>query len=287
MDLEKSNIEFLGLFLHATKIKLSMRRHCLDFNDVIMKLLLSQSGSIQTLHMDLLNLYIIDSYNLPILPELKHVKLTNWSDLLSTIFIKFLHKQSPLKTVDVDFSNQCPTIFLEYLQSNSENLERLKLSAFSLQEELDWTFLSTCSKLKEFSIHRKRNTYCKQREMHATAVSFLRNLPSSVTQLSIQNFQHFWKVQQDLNGPLLSSEQIISILSRFHNMRKLDFTGCKYGAVTDLVIQTIIGNMPILREFKISNADFTNDSIVGYQDGGECSKLSLRNLTGSSRFYIM
>lgn len=85
-----------------------------------------------------------------------------------------------------------------------------------------------------------------------------------------------------MNETNISERQIISLLSRFLAMTKLDLTGC-IGAINDSVIQTIIAKMPKLQVLKFSHGTCTDFALSGTKNG-KLVGVSLTQLMGKLNY---
>lgn len=218
----------------------------------IFRMLVSNAESLEAMFFHNFGLCAIELMRLlvefPNLRVASFFKVAKNSDLLS----EFLQVQPPLEELVVHFTNQCPTTFLEYLESKGKSLRVLNLSMEKLESGRDWSWLENCMNLKEFSIIQEAIVPSLHREMKATGPSFLRWLPPSLTKLSLKGMKHFWKEQSDLNEPNISEVAMVSLLSRFPSVTHLDLSGSRDGVITEAGLHTILQHMDKLQVLKFS-----------------------------------
>lgn len=276
LDLLKTNLDLYFSSSTLSYLNLTFLHHS---HSCLVKLITSNNITLEVLE---LSMSRVSDLVFPgmILPHLKRIKVEYLSQTQSISFVEFFCKQPNLEQLHVEFDGECSSEFLYCLQKKSEILNSLYLSANYFENGVNWSFLSRCSKIDRFTIIRNKYT-CRSGEiMRATGVTFLENLPSYLTHLCFRRIEHFWEQGRRNRRQQIPDQQIVNLLSQFPYMRSVDFWKCGEGTVTDLVMQTIIKQMPRLRVLKISHADCTDTGLTGVDLDGQATGLSLIHLTG-------
>lgn len=219
-----------------------------------------------------------------VIPHLRRVTLQKVDNKVESVhgLVTWLESEPPLTQLDIHFGFKASTKFLKYLERSfrTESLKTLSLSAIYLQTAREWSWLERCNKLKEFGIVQEHFSSLGNWEMKATGVSFLPWLPKGLKKLRLRGMKGFWKDQADLGGDDIAEVEIVALLSRFPGLTHLDLTGCR-GAVTDVMVQSIIGQMRKLEMLKLSHGSCTDFAVTGKENG-----VSLKELKGREIIFL-
>jgi len=279
---------------HMLKMKMRFNFRDLEFEicEAIYELLYQNRETLKklSLHLSLWK----EGIGLPTLPQLNSftVTLPTWNYQSSKRLKDFLADHPSLEELDVSDDKAGFSLSLLYgIKEHCPNLRKLHLKAIYFvdsesevyERKVDWTFLKSMTRLKDFQISRP-NCFDYKREWYGNGIRLLQALPRhQLERLSFRGIGvkcGFWKQDDDLEGePDLAFK--LELLHGFRNLRRLSFYRCR-DAVDDNIIRFIQREMTSLEVLEISHCSrLTDAGLAGtFEDGSD----SIRNIKGMWKY---
>jgi len=273
--------------LHIPRVRISQQEHQRQIETTIRKLLQRNCETLRELSLHLRTQDQDDEFCAVKFPRLQtltlSVKRTDQGALKD-----FLANKDALEELDVTVKEEFGNDLLDVIKQRCcPNLKKLHLKANKFvdvvggsEQIMDWTFLGTMTKLRDFQLTRPYND-AGNWEMYGSGTRVLRSLPrNQLKRLGFRGIGNsdcgFWRLNDDWEDELELPFKV-ELLSGYRDLTRLSFYRCR-DALDDDIMQFIISEMTSLEELEVTHCSgLTDAGLAGtHEDGSD----SIRNVKG-------